>query len=236
MPAPRLEQAELIKTATRLGQRIRSRFPAAHLNEVASQLQALTEQHAERSNRIRRPNWGLRLVSATLLLAGLATLLLLFESVRFRHDGDWQIGEAMQALEAGVSMLFFLGAGAVLASSLELRTKRRRCLEALHELRAIAHLVDLHQLTKLPIDGDGDSPDPTVDPAEATLTTPRLILYLDFCSEMLALIGKVAALYVQEFPDEKATGAVDDIEDLTTGLSRKIWQKIMVLAGPRSSR
>lgn len=233
MPAPRLEQAELIKTATRLGQRIRSRFPDAHLNEVASQLQALTEQHAVRSKSIRRPNWGLRLASATLLAAGLGTLFLLFASVRFRHDGDWQIGEAMQALEAGVSMLFFLGAGAVLASSLELRTKRRRCLEALHELRAIAHLVDLHQLTKLPIDGDGT--DPAGDPAEATLTTPRLILYLDFCSEMLALIGKVAALYVQEFPDEKATAGVDDIEDLTTGLSRKIWQKIMVLAGPRPS-
>lgn len=233
MPAPRLEQAELIKTATRLGQRIRSRFPEAHLNEVASQLQALTEQHAERSESIRRPNWGLRFVSATLLLAGLATLLLLFASVRFRHDGDWQIGEAMQALEAGVSMLFFLGAGAVLASSLELRTKRRRCLEALHELRAIAHLVDLHQLSKLPTEGDEEA---QVGPAETTLTTSQLIVYLDFCSEMLALIGKVAALYVQEFPDEKATGAVDDIEDLTNGLSRKIWQKIMVLAGPRSSR
>lgn len=233
MPAPRLEQAELIKTATRLGQRIRSRFPEAHLNEVASQLQALTEQHAERSESIRRPNWGLRVVSATLLLAGLATLLLLFASVRFRHDGDWQIGEAMQALEAGVSMLFFLGAGAVLASSLELRTKRRRCLEALHELRAIAHLVDLHQLSKLPTEGE---PESQVGPTETTLTTRQLIVYLDFCSEMLALIGKVAALYVQEFPDEKATGAVDDIEDLTNGLSRKIWQKIMVLAGPRSSR
>jgi len=232
VPAPRLEQAELIKTATRLGQRIRSRFPDAHLNEVARQLQTLTEQHAVRSNSIRRPNWGLRLVSAALLAAGLGTLFLLFASVRFRHDGDWQIGEAMQALEAGVSMLFFLGAGAVLASSLELRTKRRRCLEALHELRAIAHLVDLHQLSKLSIDGDAE---PQVGPTEATMTTPRLILYLDFCSEMLALIGKVAALYVQEFPDEKATGAVDDIEDLTTGLSRKIWQKIMVLAGPRPS-
>lgn len=233
MPAPRLEQAELIKTATRLGQRIRSRFPDAHLNEVARQLQTLTEQHAVRSRSIRRPNWGLRLVSAALLAAGLATLLLLFASVRFRHDGDWQIGEAMQTLEAGLSMLFFLGAGAVLASSLELRTKRRRCLEALHELRAIAHLVDLHQLSKLPAEGDAE---PQVGPTETTLTTPRLIVYLDFCSEMLALIGKVAALYVQEFPDEKATGAVDDIEDLTNGLSRKIWQKIMVLAGPRSSR
>jgi hypothetical protein len=46
---------------------------------------------------------------------------------------------------------------------------------------------------------------------------------------MLSLLGKVAALYVQGFPDERAVAAVDDIEDLTSGLSRKIWQKIMVL-------
>ena len=44
---------------------------------------------------------------------------------------------------------------------------------------------------------------------------------------MLSLIGKVAALYVQDFDDEVAVAAVNEIENLTTGLSRKIWQKIM---------
>jgi hypothetical protein len=53
--------------------------------------------------------------------------------------------------------------------------------------------------------------------------------YLDYCSEMLALVGKIAALYVQTFPDERAVSAVNDVEELTSGLSRKIWQKIMVL-------
>ena len=42
-------------------------------------------------------------------------------------------------------------------------------------------------------------------------------------------VSKVAALYVQGFPDAQAVSAVDDVEDLTTGLSRKIWQKIMIL-------
>jgi hypothetical protein len=62
-----------------------------------------------------------------------------------------------------------------------------------------------------------------------TLTRFELVRYLDYCSEMLSLIGKVAALYVQDLPDSQAVSAVDDIEDLTTGLSRKIWQKIMIL-------
>ena len=61
------------------------------------------------------------------------------------------------------------------------------------------------------------------------MTAFELGRYLDYCSEMLALMGKVAALYVQDFPDPVAVAAVDDIEDLTNGLARKIWQKLMVL-------
>lgn len=53
--------------------------------------------------------------------------------------------------------------------------------------------------------------------------------YLDYSSEMLSLAGKVAALYAQGFSDPVALSAVNEVENLTTGLSRKIWQKIMIL-------
>jgi hypothetical protein len=43
------------------------------------------------------------------------------------------------------------------------------------------------------------------------------------------LISKIAALYVQGFQDTVLLDAVDDVEDLTAGLSRKIWQKITIL-------
>lgn len=48
-------------------------------------------------------------------------------------------------------------------------------------------------------------------------------------SETLAVIGKIAAVYAQTSDDAAALAAVDEIEDLTTGLSRKIWQKLMIL-------
>ena len=222
--SPLLDGHELIKTVHRLTERIRSSFPSAHLNQVAAQLQQVVERHAARSGTIRRPHWGRRLTSLALLLA----------TVRMKHDGAWQIAEAMQTLDAGLSMLFFLGAGAAYVASLEQRSKRQRCLEALHELRAIAHIVDLHQLGKQPgFPAPTDAPAIVSAPAgtttESPLTTAQLVAYLEFCSEMLSLLGKVAALYVQGFPDERAVAAVDDIEDLTSGLSRKIWQKIMVL-------
>ena len=41
--------------------------------------------------------------------------------------------------------------------------------------------------------------------------------------------SKTAAIYVQEFPDTIALDAVNEITSLTNGLSRNIWQKIMLL-------
>ena len=49
------------------------------------------------------------------------------------------------------------------------------------------------------------------------------------------MISKVAALLVQHFGDSVVLAAVNEIETLTNGLSRKIWQKITVLERPSLS-
>jgi hypothetical protein len=46
---------------------------------------------------------------------------------------------------------------------------------------------------------------------------------------MLALISKIAFLYIAQFDDPEANQSVNELETLTTGLSRKIWQKIAIL-------
>jgi nucleoside-diphosphate-sugar epimerase len=47
-------------------------------------------------------------------------------------------------------------------------------------------------------------------------------------------VGKLAALYLQRSDDAVVLSTVDEIEGLTTGLSRKIWQKLMIIhAGPK---
>jgi hypothetical protein len=53
--------------------------------------------------------------------------------------------------------------------------------------------------------------------------------YLDYCSELLSLTGKVVAIYVRTSQDPVVLAAVNEVDDLTTGLSQKIWQKLMVL-------
>ena len=132
-------------------------------------------------------------------------------------------------LEAGINDLVLIGAAIFFLGTLEGRIKRRRALRALHELRSIAHIIDMHQLTKDPERTTGQTPATESSPTRR-MTPLELGRYLDYCSEMLSLTGKVAALYVQQFDDSVALQAVNEIEDLTTGLSSKIWQKLMILS------
>ena len=62
------------------------------------------------------------------------------------------------------------------------------------------------------------------------MSRTQLPRYLDYCSELLALTSKLAALHAQNLNDAVVLSAVNDIEALTADLSRKIWQKISILA------
>jgi hypothetical protein len=87
----------------------------------------------------------------------------------------------------------------------------------------------MHQLTK--------DPERIADPAirglgggvKRQLTPFLLSRYLDYASELLALISMISAMYVQRFSDAQTLEAASGIETLTIGLSRKIWQKISLL-------
>ena len=61
-----------------------------------------------------------------------------------------EIAAFIQVFEAGLSSMFFIGASVMFLVTWESRIKRNRALKAIHELRAMAHIVDMHQLTKDP--------------------------------------------------------------------------------------
>ena len=67
------------------------------------------------------------------------------------------------------------------------------------------------------------------------MSAPELGRYLDYCSELLSLTSKIAALFLQHGSDPVVLGTVTEIETLDTGLSGKVWQKITILerAGAR---
>ena len=223
----RLDAAEIIRTVERLSDRIGERFPKAGLRSVCRRLLVISRQASERSEAIGRPLFWLRAGTATISVALILSVVGLVAALgpRFR---DVDLAELLQVLESGVNDVVFLVIAVVFLLSFEARVKRRRALQAIHELRSLAHIIDMHQLTK--------DPERIVWKTQMTRHSPRhdmtpfeLERYLDYCGEMLALIGKIAALYVQHFEDPQAVAAVNDVEDLTSGLSRKIWQKIMIL-------
>lgn len=69
----------------------------------------------------------------------------------------------------------------------------------------------------------------TANSPQRPMSRFELMRYLDYCAEMLALIGKLAALFADRMRDSVVISAVNDIEDLTNGLGRKIWQKITIV-------
>jgi len=57
----------------------------------------------------------------------------------------------------------------------------------------------MHQLTKDPDRAAGRGQSTDSSPARV-MSTFELGRYLDYCSELLSLISKIGALYVQDFP------------------------------------
>jgi hypothetical protein len=167
-------------------------------------------------------NAALVLLFATVLVA-----IILSARVSLRTDGV-AVTDLLQAVDAGLNTLLRVGGGIFFLFTLEVRLKRRRALKGLQELRSLAHIVDMHQLTKDPDHLLATLPATPSSP-KRTMTGAELIRYLRYCGELLSLIGKVGAAYVQCYDDPVVLSAVDQLEDLTTSLSQKMWQKISVI-------
>ena len=219
-----LDEAQIIRTIEELRDRIAARFPQAGLLRVCEQFLGVAKEVSECEKYLRRPNWTMRAL-AGVAIVGLTVLLVAIAMVALRTSTEMSVGDVIQTIEAAVNDIVFFGIAVFFMVSIETRVKRRRALEVLHELRSLAHIVDMHQLTK----------DPAMLTTEGEMSPVDLGRYLDFCSDILALISKVAALLVQHFGDSVVLAAVNEIETLTTGLSRKVWQKITILERPTLS-
>jgi hypothetical protein len=230
-----LDAGEIIRTIERLAERIEARFPGSGLSRVARDFLGLSRDAAREADALGTPNWSIRIGVGVVIVIMLATAVIaLTRAFGAVGEGAEPVGaaEMFQTIESLINDIVFLGIAIFFLATIEARIKRRKALARLHELRSVAHIVDMHQLTKDPDnlfrDANGDSP-PSVRP----MTRDELARYLDYCGELLSLTGKMAALFVQRFSDSLVLHSVNEIEDLTTGLSRKIWQKITLL-GPVS--
>jgi hypothetical protein len=222
-----LDREQIMGTIERLRNRIDERFPESGLGRVASELLQLGHETSSLSEYFAKPNWAIRAATTLGVVAMFATLVFAATSLRLNLQVSG-IAEFFQGADAAMSMIVFLGASIFFLASLETRLKRAKALSALHQLRSVAHIVDMHQLTKDP-ERVAFPTDQTASSPERTMAPPELGRYLDYCSELLSLVSKLAALHVQHLNDSVVLDAVNDIEQLSNQLSNKIWQKITLL-------
>lgn len=231
-----LNAGEIVKTAGRLADRIDERFPGSGLAGAGRQLRATTEDTARRARAVSRPYLGLRALLALFCLGGLGVLVVVLKDVDWRGIVEQTNEAALTALlESAVNLVVLMAAGLWFLLTLEERWKRSRIQAALHELRAFAHVVDMHQLTKDPTTLLSGGPRTPSSP-ERRMSRFELTRYLEYCAEMLALTGKLSALYAGESHDHVVVAAASDVENLCTDLGRKIWQKITILGDLQEGR
>ncbi len=222
-----LDTEKVLYTISRLEKRINERFPDASLLQVCSEFYGIAKDSSSRIEWIDKPNYLLRWGIGSFIFIALAVLAYTISLLELKMQLPG-LPELIQLMEALFNDFILIGAAIFFLISIEMRVKRARALESLHELRGLAHVVDMHQLMK--------DPAMILSTSQLTSSSPKRELnafqlkrYLDYCTELLALIGKVAALYSQKLPDPEIVNAASDVEELCTNLSRKIWQKIVMI-------
>jgi hypothetical protein len=217
-------------TVAQLERRIYARFGERGLTKAARDLGHLVDrvqsEADESRERLRRTTLAARVASIAIVVA---TLVLLVFSLRSAvTDGLAKTADWVPLTESAVNDVVFAAIAVVFLWVLPERLERRALLRLLHRLRSLAHVIDMHQLSK---DPEQASPNyvPTEQSVRHGLDAEQLHHYLSYCSEMLSLTAKTAALCAEHSTDGVVLETVSYIETLTTELSNKIWQKISLL-------
>lgn len=225
-----LDPDRIVDTIAKLKRRIDERFPDAGLSSVCGELLAVAKASKSRVKEISNPNYYLRAISASMMALGILALSYVASIIEVKQATDNLFG-VLEGIDSAFNILLVMGATAIFLWGLEARWRRQKALNDLHALRSIIHVIDMHQLTKDPsarsfatISGakEGDTP---ASPRR-TMTPHQLTRYLDYCSEMLSLSAKVAALYAQGNGDSTVVETASELGQVTTNMAGKIWQKI----------
>jgi hypothetical protein len=223
-----LEANKIIHTITELHDRICMRFPKSELAAVCEELLVVAKETEGKAQAVNAPNYPLRAI-ILVLIAFAGTLVYFFVRAIQLRPSELELFGLFQGLEAGTNLLIFTSVAIFFLFSFESRLARTRALSDLNELRSIIHVIDMHQFSKDPSE---------LLSSESTegMTRTDLTRYLGFCSVMLSLGAKLAALYAQRLPDEVVIDAASDLQNVAGGLSLKIWQKISILESYEESR
>ena len=222
----RLDAAHVVATLDRLHQRVVTSMPGRHLADVVDEVRRVLVG-IEEGARGARWRAAVRAVS-WVAITGLVVLIVgaVVSAVRTGlasedvHGFEW-----LGVVDSGVNDVVFAAVAIWFLQSLPARVTRRRLLRVLYRLRSLAHVIDMHQMSKDTTEYVPDDVDAPLRP----LDEAGLVLYLELCSDLLSLTAKAAALCGEDTTDAVVLDTVSEIETLTASMSRKIWQKITLI-------
>ena len=227
---PRLEAHYIAHAAAKLEDRIRARLPGRRLADVAHRLsQKVPDIHDRFSTSFIRYRRTRLVARGTSMVIVVATLVALVVAIRdFVVNGVGTSSDWVPLVESTINDVVFAAIAVFFLWALPERRERRTLLLLLHELRSLAHVVDMHQLDKDPEQARADYV-PTAKSPPNRMSSEELHHYFDYCSELVSLIAKAAALCAEHSSDSVVLGTVSDLETLAAQMSQKIWQKISLL-------
>lgn len=234
---PRLELTHeyVGATAKRLVERVQDRFGEDDLTGIARQVSQVAVASEKRISRALRVGFIIRLLTWPLVLGsvlGVASWIgSLGLTIRVNDAGD-----LAQSLDSVFQLMLVLGAGIWFLLSIGTKVQRRSLLEALQELNKLAQVIDLVQLDKDPdrlyfSTEQRTAKSPTLGKANTAFLLSR---YLDYCAELLSVLGKVACLYRERIDDEVVLSRLGDFDRLTNQLRTNIGAKMGLISHSQS--
>lgn len=212
-----LSAGQVRATVIALRERIAARFPDHHLIRVADQLAAMVEQVGQHTQdkhlRVARATLAARTVAAAALLLAVCVLVLALSEVLTQRPGD--VATWIPLVESVINTMVFIAIAFLFLWAFPERRERKGLLALLHQLRSVAHVLDLHHLEL--------EQDRAMPPAQ-------LYAYLGFCTELFSLIATCGALCAERSSDSTVLQTVSDVETLTTQLSGTVFAKMELLA------
>ena len=229
-------QAEKIEKAiSELEQGIHEILPGRKIGDVCHELREVAREAHTKSLRNKSSSFTRNKLLKLFLIAALiliVTSLITFGLSYFLREILTSLGrnigieEGLQMTDTAITLLLPSIAYIFYRLKDNIKTYRTEVLNDLHKLRMLSHIIDVKQLNKTPdwIDWKEEK-----NKHDRKLNARQIAFYLEFCSQMQSLIGKIAVLYIRDVNDPALITAVNEIETLTTGLSRKTWQKLMLM-------
>jgi hypothetical protein len=225
-----LDFQKILSATHVLCNRVNERFPGSGLANVATEVFGFMTEVKETEKILLTDSWTGYLMkiggSALIVITLFATIL---AAIDYRAGGQISITDFIQGVNSLLGTVVYAGLAILFVINFELKRKRKIVIRVVNQLKSMAHIIDMHQLSKDPEMICKNLTHTRAHGKVAPMTPFQLRKYLSYCIELLAMLGKIASFHAQRFNDALAAETVSDFERLTGDMAERIAQKISMI-------